>query len=37
MKAFNRRYQEYPAVFVGTLQEALKESFKADKIEEVRE
>lgn len=35
MQCFSRRYANYPVIFVGTLVEALRDAFKAQKLEEV--
>lgn len=34
IQCFSRRYQNYPVLFVGTLVEALKDAFKAKRLEE---
>ena len=35
-KCLNRRFNAYPAVFLGTLKDALKEAFSAKDINEVK-
>jgi len=36
IKCLSRRFNAYPAVFMGTLKEALKEAFSQKEITEVR-